>query len=155
MAHCIEEQPRVDVVAARITIRGRVQGVGYRWFARDAAATLSGPGHPLTGAAASGASGTPPPGAPTPPSGTLSGWVRNRRDGSVELEVAGPEPLVQALLERLRRGPPAAAVSACEVQWLPAPSDPGPAGHAPSDRAPSGRGHAEQPEPGLRIRPTG
>ena len=66
-------------------ITGRVQGVGYRvWFEREAAAR------------------------------GLSGWVRNRSDGSVEALVCGvPEALaeIQALA---RRGPPAALVQAVE-----------------------------------------
>ena len=94
----------MDVVAARIIVRGRVQGVGYRWFARDAAESLAPP---------DGAS----PGLP------LAGWVRNLRDGSVELQVEGSSSLVEALLAKLRQGPPAAVVSALDVQWLPAPPE--------------------------------
>ncbi|MBX3642663.1 MAG: acylphosphatase [Rubrivivax sp.] len=65
----------------RLEIRGRVQGVGYRAALVDQARRLD-----------------------------LRGWVRNRRDGSVEAMVAGPPDAVQHLLDWSRRGPPAAIV---------------------------------------------
>lgn len=69
-----------------VRIRGRVQGVGFRaWLVREA-----------------GRRG-------------VAGWVRNRRDGSVEALLVGPEPVVRALLEACRRGPPAARVGAIET----------------------------------------
>lgn len=43
------------------------------------------------------------------------GWVRNRRDGSVEALVAGDPPAVQRLIEWARRGPPGASVSRVDV----------------------------------------
>ncbi len=68
-------------VSIRLHIRGRVQGVWYRgWAMREA--------HGLG----------------------LLGWVRNRRDGSVEVLISGPEPAVRAMVERCRRGPSAARV---------------------------------------------
>ncbi len=67
--------------ARRVTIRGRVQGVGYRDWMRREAERLG-----------------------------LQGWVRNRRDGSVEALVAGDEAAVRALLAACRRGPPLARV---------------------------------------------
>jgi len=78
--------------AAHLVVAGRVQGVGFRWFTRSAAEALA-----------------------------LSGWVRNRRDGTVEAEVVGEPAAVQACIERLRRGPPGADVSRLDVEWLEAP----------------------------------
>ena len=66
----------------RLRITGRVQGVGYRLWAIRMATSLG-----------------------------LRGWVRNRRDGSVEALVTGePEP-VAAMIEACRRGPYAARVT--------------------------------------------
>lgn len=45
----------------------------------------------------------------------MTGWVRNRRDGSAEAVLAGPEPVVRGLVEACRRGPPAARVEAIEI----------------------------------------
>lgn len=67
----------------RVTIRGRVQGVGYRaWVAHQARA------------------------------GGLDGWVRNRRDGSVEALFAGPAEVVSDMVALCRRGPSSARVDA-------------------------------------------
>jgi acylphosphatase len=82
-------------VAARFVIRGRVQGVGYRWWAAREATRLS-----------------------------LDGWVRNRRDGSVELLAAG-EAVALLELEMLCHGGPAAARVA-SVERLAADQDPRP-----------------------------
>jgi acylphosphatase len=75
--------------ALHLVIGGRVQGVGFRWFVRNAARALE-----------------------------LSGGVRNLPDGRVEVRVAGhPERLV-TLLDRLRVGPPAARVTEIEEREL-------------------------------------
>lgn len=71
--------------AVRIIISGRVQGVWYRkWTA--GAAHLRG----------------------------LDGWVRNRRDGTVEALFSGPEPLVHEMIAACHDGPPLAKVEAVE-----------------------------------------
>jgi len=73
--------------AARVTIRGRVQGVSYRiWTSREASAL------------------------------GLNGWVRNEADGSVTALIAGPAAAVATMLERFRKGPPGAAVSEVAAQ---------------------------------------
>jgi acylphosphatase len=66
-----------------VTIRGRVQGVGYRaWVEYQAMAS------------------------------GLEGWVRNRRDGSVEALFAGPGKAVAEMVALCRHGPPSARVAA-------------------------------------------
>jgi acylphosphatase len=72
-------------VMRHVLIRGRVQGVGYRAFAEYTALEYG-----------------------------LEGWVRNRRDGSVEAIFAGPAAAVGQVLEACRRGPPGARVDAVD-----------------------------------------
>lgn len=74
------------IIARRLMIRGRVQGVGYRANAQFEAERLG-----------------------------LKGWVRNRRDGSVEAVVAGPEAVVEQFVGWAHRGPTSAHVTAIEV----------------------------------------
>jgi acylphosphatase len=66
-----------------VTIRGRVQGVGYRAWVEDEATARG-----------------------------LEGWVRNRRDGSVEAVFAGPDDIVSDMIAACRSGPPSARVDA-------------------------------------------
>jgi acylphosphatase len=74
-------------VIRQVTIRGRVQGVGYRaWVEHRARAH------------------------------DLEGWVRNLRDGSVEALFSGPAEIVSAMVERCRRGPSSARVDAVTEQ---------------------------------------
>jgi acylphosphatase len=70
----------------RLEIRGQVQGVGYRWAMVEQARRLD-----------------------------LCGWVRNRRDGSVEAMVAGPPDAVDQIVAWARQGPRSAAVSGVDV----------------------------------------
>ena len=70
----------------RIFIRGRVQGVGFRYFVAGEAEVSR-----------------------------LEGWVRNRRDGSVEAVLAGEEALVDGMIEALREGPPVSRVEKIDV----------------------------------------
>ena len=74
-----------------VMLRGRVQGVGYRAWTEQAARQRG-----------------------------LSGWVRNRRDGSVEAVVQGPPAAVQALIDWAHQGPPRAQVNAVQVGAVPA-----------------------------------
>ena len=69
-----------------LRIRGRVQGVGFRMFVEREARERA-----------------------------LNGWVRNRRDGSVEAVVQGPADAVEALIARVRTGPPSARVTDVQV----------------------------------------
>jgi acylphosphatase len=64
-----------------VVVRGRVQGVGFRYAAVEQARRLG-----------------------------LRGWVRNRADGAVELAAAGPADAVAALLDWVAQGPPLARV---------------------------------------------
>lgn len=68
--------------AVHVVITGRVQGVGFRAFVEREAEALR-----------------------------LDGWVRNRRDGTVEAVFAGDEGEIQHILMELNAGPPAAAVT--------------------------------------------
>ncbi len=72
-------------VVTHVSIRGRVQGVGYRAWTADEARRRG-----------------------------LEGWVRNRRDGSVEAVFAGAENIVADMLAACRRGPVSARVDAVD-----------------------------------------
>lgn len=72
-----------DVVCRRLAIHGLVQGVGYRWSMVREAERIGG----------------------------LAGWVRNRRDGTVEAVVAGNSQRVDELVAWAELGPPAARVT--------------------------------------------
>jgi acylphosphatase len=73
-----------------LTVTGRVQGVGYRWFVRQLAESLR-----------------------------LSGWVRNRDDGSVEAEAEGDPGALTEFVARLKDGNPAARVDSIESLKIP------------------------------------
>ncbi|MEP6781026.1 MAG: acylphosphatase [Gemmatimonadaceae bacterium] len=66
-----------------LVVEGVVQGVGFRWFVRERARRAG-----------------------------LSGWVRNRDDGSVELRVIGHPHAIERLLSELAIGPKGAVVNA-------------------------------------------
>jgi len=72
--------------ARRFRVRGRVQGVGFRWFVEREAHILG-----------------------------IAGWVRNNHDGSVEVLAQGTRDQLSGLHSRLREGPRAARVDAVEV----------------------------------------
>jgi len=77
------------MIRRRVIVHGEVQGVGFRYTARLEAARVG-----------------------------VAGWVRNRRDGTVEAEVEGDEASVAAMLEWLAQGPPGALVRRTEVSEL-------------------------------------
>jgi len=74
------------MIVRHVIIHGRVQGVGFRMFVEDTAERLG-----------------------------LDGWVRNRRDGSVEAVFAGAETSVMEAIEACRRGPRSARVTSLDV----------------------------------------
>ena len=83
----------------RLLVSGRVQGVGFRWFVREAARRHR-----------------------------LPGWVRNRPDGGVEIEVSRDDgSAYSAFLETIREGPPGARVdqvqeeASSDAESLPQP----------------------------------
>jgi acylphosphatase len=77
---------------ARVTLRikGRVQGVGFRYSVQDEAARLG-----------------------------LTGWVRNTREGDVELLAEGTKAQLHCLVTWSHAGPRGALVTNVEQQWLP------------------------------------
>ena len=79
-----------DRETRRYLVSGRVQGVGFRWFVEREAATLG-----------------------------VTGWVRNREDGRVEVMATGSREQLNTLHGRLRQGPRASRVD--EVAVAPAP----------------------------------
>ena len=71
----------------RIVVRGRVQGVGFRAFVEEEGTARG-----------------------------LSGWVRNRRDGSVEAVASGSVAAVEEFIGAVRLGPPASRVDALDIE---------------------------------------
>ena len=71
----------------RLIVQGRVQGVWYRGWTVATARALG-----------------------------IEGWVRNRRDGSVEILAVGPEEAMALFIERCREGPAAARVDRIDVE---------------------------------------
>ncbi|HEV2733054.1 MAG TPA: acylphosphatase [Terriglobales bacterium] len=76
---------KTAALAHRYVVRGRVQGVGFRWFVEREAHILG-----------------------------ISGWVRNNSDGSVEVLAQGTREQLLGLRSRLRQGPRAARVDDVE-----------------------------------------
>ena len=75
------------MIARRLIVHGRVQGVFYRGWTVETARALG-----------------------------VTGWVRNLRTGEVEVLACGEPEAVEALIARCRSGPPAAAVSRIDVE---------------------------------------
>lgn len=88
--------PSSHRVRLHAIVRGRVQGVWFRDFTRRHADALG-----------------------------LSGWVRNRPDGSVEVSAEGPRLALDELLRQVRAGPRRARVEDVEVAWLSATGEGG------------------------------
>lgn len=78
------------MAAQRFLVRGRVQGVGFRWFVLRQAEALH-----------------------------LRGFARNLRDGSVEVVAAGSEPALAQLAQALARGPAMARVERVDASDFP------------------------------------
>lgn len=76
----------MSAIARHVTVTGRVQGVFFRAWTREQAEELG-----------------------------VTGWVRNCPDGRVDVHVEGGQAAVEQLIERLRRGPPAASVEDVHV----------------------------------------
>ncbi len=70
-------------------IKGRVQGVGFRYFAKTMAEELN-----------------------------LTGWVRNLTDGSVEILAIGPVPALEQFMQRLKTGPVGSRVQSADFHWF-------------------------------------
>ena len=81
----------MSIAARHLMILGRVQGVFYRNWAAQTANDLG-----------------------------LTGWVRNRMDGSVEALVEGPEEAVERFITLAHDGPPAARVARIDASEVPA-----------------------------------
>ena len=76
-------------VRARLTVRGRVQGVWYRGSMQEEARRRK-----------------------------VAGWVKNAHDGTVVAEVEGEASAVEAVTAWARTGPPGARVDDVQVEWL-------------------------------------
>lgn len=79
-----------EAACLRAVVRGRVQGVGFRWFVVERARFLD-----------------------------LVGWVRNTPSGTVEVLAEGPRGALEGLLDELRQGPASSHVTKVEVGWEP------------------------------------
>ena len=75
--------------AVHMIAYGRVQGVGFRFFVRDQASTYG-----------------------------IKGWVKNLYDGGVEIHAEGEKKILDAFIERVRRGPVFGHVSELTVDWI-------------------------------------
>ena len=77
-----------EIVGVHVVVHGKVQGVGYRAFTESKANKIG-----------------------------LQGWVRNRHDGTVEVEAEGPKVELEAFLKVLGEGPLLAHVTQILVDW--------------------------------------
>jgi len=79
-----------EMARLEASVRGRVQGVGYRYYVVSEAMRLG-----------------------------LTGWVANEQDGGVRCVAEGPRPYLESLLESLREGPASSIVDYVTEDWLP------------------------------------
>jgi acylphosphatase len=86
-------EPTRPEARLRAVVRGRVQGVGFRYYAVREARRLG-----------------------------LWGWVANRWDGSVETVAEGDRPALERFQSCLERGPPSSYVDRVEVSWSNQPT---------------------------------
>ena len=82
------QEPPSPIPEAHVVVRGRVQGVNFRWNVQERARANN-----------------------------LTGWVRNLGDGSVEAVLQGPSDRVNKVVDWMRQGPRGAWVSSIEVNW--------------------------------------
>ncbi|MBI4669288.1 MAG: acylphosphatase [Elusimicrobia bacterium] len=75
---------------ASLIVRGLVQGIGYRYFVQKTAGSFG-----------------------------LGGWVKNRPDGAVELQVEGEDEKIDEFIGALRHDHPWAKVKNVEIDWRP------------------------------------
>jgi acylphosphatase len=80
----------MTVKRIRCQVQGVVQGVFYRAHTKEWARQLG-----------------------------LTGWVRNKPDGSVEILAEGDEKKLKELIVKLKKGPPAGRVEDCQIKWQP------------------------------------
>jgi acylphosphatase len=85
------DEPARDPVRLEAVVRGRVQGVGFRYFVAERALERG-----------------------------IVGWVANELDGSVACVVEGPRPELESFLVELGRGPLGARVDGVRTSWGPA-----------------------------------
>ena len=79
----------MNSVGVQLTIRGLVQGVGYRYYCYRAAKSLG-----------------------------VTGWVKNNPDGSVTIMAEGDRSLLEELINELKVGPSHATVTDIDVVWV-------------------------------------
>jgi acylphosphatase len=82
------------VKTLRLIVRGKVQGVGFRYFAKDKALELQ-----------------------------ITGWVRNLPDRTVEILAQGPGETLERFMQSIEIGPLGSRVEKVESQWIPDEKD--------------------------------
>jgi len=83
-------QDQIPQKRLNIIVSGRVQGVGYRYFARDAARSFN-----------------------------ITGWVKNCDNGNVEVEAQGKSEILDSFCAELKRGPQGGYVEKLDIRELP------------------------------------